>query len=343
MHGDEVCAFVEATTLYHGNQQYSVTALSDSSGNVSERYAYTAYGQPTFLNASGAVQTSSAASNRYTYTGREWDSTLGLYHFRARWMSGMTGRFLTRDPITYNGSDWNLYELFAAVPFVNMDPMGLKCTRTKTTVKPDGILKMDLFDRFVSGWGNITKGILPFELYSTMSTEYSRTVDTCDSDCCAEPLVKSDTNGKLKFTFGGRAGAITPIMGVPVMFVGSFEFSGGITAHAILTEGGCRQKTASVCFSANGSASGKICASPPGRVWRKLISVCVLVEGGCTGGGCFVAGSEHMGFGDNVPNVSKCEIKVAVEACGFFVCTQKEAFRCDTDSGCTSPMLSHFR
>ena len=86
---------------YHCNQQYSVTALTDSSGNVSERYAYTAYGQPTFLNASGTAQTSSAANNRYTYTGREWDATLGLYHFRARWMSGLTGRFLTRDPIGY--------------------------------------------------------------------------------------------------------------------------------------------------------------------------------------------------------------------------------------------------
>ena len=83
------------------NQQYSILALTDSSGNVSERYAYTAYGQPTFLNASGIVQTSSAANNRYTYTGREWDATLGLHHFRARWMSGLTGRFLTRDPIGY--------------------------------------------------------------------------------------------------------------------------------------------------------------------------------------------------------------------------------------------------
>ncbi len=88
------------TVLYfHRNQQYSILALTDFSGNVSERYAYTAYGQPTFLNASATVQTSSAANNRYTYTGREWDATLGLHHFRARWMSGLTGRFLSRDPI----------------------------------------------------------------------------------------------------------------------------------------------------------------------------------------------------------------------------------------------------
>ena len=93
---------------YHRNQQYSIYALTNSSGVVQERYAYTAYGQPTFLNASAAVQTSSAAGNRYNYTAREWDATLRLHHFRARWMSGLTGRFLTRDPIGYLDSI-NLY------------------------------------------------------------------------------------------------------------------------------------------------------------------------------------------------------------------------------------------
>jgi RHS repeat-associated protein len=124
VHGDEASAYAGVTTLYHRNQQYSVTALSDSSGNVSERYAYTAYGQPTFLNATGAVQTSSTASNRYTYTGREWDSTLGLYHFRARWMSGLLGRFVSRDPFGYWGGI-GLYEYVKSSSHNFIDPSGL--------------------------------------------------------------------------------------------------------------------------------------------------------------------------------------------------------------------------
>ena len=86
---------------YHRNQQFSITAVTTSSGSVAERYAYTAYGQPTILDGSGSVLSSSAINNRYTYTGREWDATLGLYHFRARWMSGIAGRFMGRDPIGY--------------------------------------------------------------------------------------------------------------------------------------------------------------------------------------------------------------------------------------------------
>ncbi len=125
VHGEEASACVGVMTLYHGNQQYSVTALSDSSGNVSERYAYTAYGQPTFLNASGTVQTSSAAGNRYTYTGREWDVTLGLFHFRARWLSAMSGRFLSRDPLGYAGRSLGLYTFVRGRIFKRVDPSGL--------------------------------------------------------------------------------------------------------------------------------------------------------------------------------------------------------------------------
>jgi len=106
---------------FHRNQQYSVYALTDSSGNVSERYAYTAYGQPTFLNASATVQTSSAANNRYTYTGREWDQTIGLTHFRARWISGVVGRFISRDSIGY-GDGLSLYRNFFGIR--DLDPTG---------------------------------------------------------------------------------------------------------------------------------------------------------------------------------------------------------------------------
>ncbi|MFN7874833.1 MAG: hypothetical protein ACK5PB_05915 [Pirellula sp.] len=45
--------------------------MTTSTGAVAERYAYTAYGQPTILNASGSVRKSSTVGNRYTYTGRE--------------------------------------------------------------------------------------------------------------------------------------------------------------------------------------------------------------------------------------------------------------------------------
>ncbi|XZE20551.1 RHS repeat domain-containing protein [Pirellulaceae bacterium SH449] len=110
---------------YHRNQQYSITAMTTSTGAVAERYAYTAYGQPTICNASGSVLTSSAVGNRYTYTGREWDETLGLHHFRARWMSPLAGRFLGRDPIGVYALHFNTFEFVRGNALRSLDPSGL--------------------------------------------------------------------------------------------------------------------------------------------------------------------------------------------------------------------------
>jgi RHS repeat-associated protein len=119
----ETTNLTEVALGYHRNQQYSITAMTTSTGAVAERYAYTAYGQPTIASASGSVLTSSAVGNRYTYSGREWDETLGIHHFRARWMSPMTGRFLGRDPIGYVDG-LNLYNSYF-VPN-KLDPNGNK-------------------------------------------------------------------------------------------------------------------------------------------------------------------------------------------------------------------------
>ena len=107
---------------YHRNQQYSITALTDSSGNVTERYAYTAYGTPTITDGVGATLTTSADNNRYTYTGREWDDVLSLYHFRARMYDSFSGRFVSRDPAGYIDGE-SQYRAYFALKFT--DPSGL--------------------------------------------------------------------------------------------------------------------------------------------------------------------------------------------------------------------------
>ena len=117
----------------HSNQQYSILALTDSSGAVVERVAYQAYGQPTFMNAAGTTLSSSAKAGRYSFTGREWDPSLELHHFRARWMSGVGGHFLSKDPIDYHAGDLNLYRYVASRPQIAVDPSGLSAYRSDVT------------------------------------------------------------------------------------------------------------------------------------------------------------------------------------------------------------------
>ena len=133
----ETTTVTEVVSGCRRNGQYSITAMTTSTDAVAERYAYTGCGQSTILNASGTVLTSPAVGNRCTYTGTEWDETLGLHHFRARWMSPLAGRFLGRVPIGHEGSEWSLYEIFKSHVFVMSDPLGLypiqKGNRNKRT------------------------------------------------------------------------------------------------------------------------------------------------------------------------------------------------------------------
>src|SRR5262249_11847622 len=47
-----------------------------------------------------------------------------LYHYKSRSYSAWFGRFLSRDPIGYEGGSPNLYEYVASRPVSGVDPMG---------------------------------------------------------------------------------------------------------------------------------------------------------------------------------------------------------------------------
>ncbi len=120
---------------YHRNQQYSITALCDNSGAVTERYAYTAYGEPTILDGPGTTtRTASFIDNPYLYTARAYDPETGLYYFRARMYEGRQGRFLSHDPIMYPDGA-NTYRAYFVISFV--DPNGLVVTKEECKAAGD--------------------------------------------------------------------------------------------------------------------------------------------------------------------------------------------------------------
>ena len=130
---------------YDRGQQCSVTALTDSSGTIKERYAYDAYGRLSVFDGSGTARMSSSEGNRFAYTGREWDEELGLYHYRTRMYDSQCGQFLGRDPIGYVDG-FSLYNNYSGIS--KMDPSGRKvegsvgCDLTRPInepLKPKGI------------------------------------------------------------------------------------------------------------------------------------------------------------------------------------------------------------
>ncbi len=117
----------EELYYYHQNSLYSVAALTDASGAVVERYAYSAYGKPIFLDSNGNLldPQASTVGNPYLFTGRRLDEETGLYYYRARMYDAELGRFVGRDPIGYEAGDVSLYQYCSCGALDRVDPLGL--------------------------------------------------------------------------------------------------------------------------------------------------------------------------------------------------------------------------
>ncbi len=102
---------------YHADGLGSTVAVSDPVRNVVQRYTYDSFGMGKPAN--------NTFSNSYTYTGREWDKETGLYYYRARYYDPMEGRFISKDPIGFDGGDVNLFAYVQNSPTTRNDPTGL--------------------------------------------------------------------------------------------------------------------------------------------------------------------------------------------------------------------------
>ncbi len=102
---------------------WNADALVNTSGTVQERFAYSAYGQPLFLNATFTPQTSSASSWLTLYAGYHWDDMTELFHVRNRAYNSVLGVWTQRDPLGLSAGV-NLSQYVDSKPIAQYDPSG---------------------------------------------------------------------------------------------------------------------------------------------------------------------------------------------------------------------------
>jgi RHS repeat-associated protein len=102
-----------------GDHLDSVRRLLDLNGNEVARFEYDAFGNP--LAATGLRPD---LAGRFGFSGREWDAETGLLHLRARYYDPELGRFISEDPVGYEGGDFNLYRYALNRPLHLKDPTG---------------------------------------------------------------------------------------------------------------------------------------------------------------------------------------------------------------------------
>jgi len=111
------------TQYYHQSRIYSVMAMTNSSGQLAERYGYTPYGKRRVVSPSGSTLAASAVGNQVGFTGRYHDAETALTYFRARYQDAELGRFVGRDPLGYfDGA--NRYAFLRNSPANFFDPTG---------------------------------------------------------------------------------------------------------------------------------------------------------------------------------------------------------------------------
>ena len=124
---ERIAADIKGSLYYfHANRLGSTYLLTNGSGGIVERYAYSPYGSPAVSTSayvsSGSVST---VGNTYMFTGREFDGESLLYNYRARTYDPVQGRFKQLDPIALSGRI-DLYQYVSDSPVRFADPSGMK-------------------------------------------------------------------------------------------------------------------------------------------------------------------------------------------------------------------------
>src|SRR5262245_14220563 len=102
---------------YHADGLGSITEITNQSGTVLQRYAYSLFGKIESQLDSNFVQP-------YTFTARELDSETGLHFYRTRNYDPSAGRFVQPDPVGFFGGP-NFYAYTGNNPIGRIDPYGL--------------------------------------------------------------------------------------------------------------------------------------------------------------------------------------------------------------------------
>ena len=107
------------TRYYHADGIGSIRRLTDESGNITDGYTYSAFGE--LLAHTGTDP------QPYAFTGDPLDPNSGFQYHRARWMDPKTGRFASIDPWEGNSFDpptLHRYLYGANDPLNKVDPSG---------------------------------------------------------------------------------------------------------------------------------------------------------------------------------------------------------------------------
>ncbi len=163
----------DGTIRYYQQDAFgSVVGLTTENGQLATTYHYDPFGNTTVVGE--------PSDNPFQYTGRENDGT-GLYYYRARYYSPELQRFISEDPVGFEGGDANLFAYVGNNPVNWIDPEG-RCPET-----------------FITEWRYKTIGPNKATNYDSQSQEKSRYQGSllsrsgkCDPKCKEDRIIECE-------------------------------------------------------------------------------------------------------------------------------------------------------
>ncbi len=223
------------TSYYLSDGQGSTRALLNGTGDLTDTYAYTAFGE--MYNQTGSTL------NNYRYTGQQFDSLTGLYSLRARYYDPGVGRFVSRDtyPINYqNPIELNRYGYTANNPINGYDPSGHNSFFEYSASNSETTQSSRLLGAMVGGY---VTGLLGSFVTYLMASIGACGEDARDWATLVDPLQFALTSASVGAITGGIFSQIGPIA--------SAALTAGSIAITAATEGPevvAQQFELSACF-----------------------------------------------------------------------------------------------
>ena len=109
-----------AKYFYANDHQGSCMVITDGNGNVVTEKDHSPFGERITVNLDESFDTEETADE---FTGKEYDSDVGLYYYNARWYDEDIGRFISEDSVA-DPNNPNEYTYCGDSPIDNTDPTG---------------------------------------------------------------------------------------------------------------------------------------------------------------------------------------------------------------------------
>jgi RHS repeat-associated protein len=113
----------------HDSAKYN--SSTGTSAVVTHRYIDAFGAAGSYINFDGQ----SYSGGPFIYTGRFRDDMTGLQWNLHRWYDSSTGRWMSEDPIGFEGGDYNLYRYVGNSPLASVDPAGLAGDSVSVAIK----------------------------------------------------------------------------------------------------------------------------------------------------------------------------------------------------------------